>query len=618
MTAQPDQHGGFVFYPDESFNGAVARWADETSLERMLDITRVAGVEWGHRQMASCADEAHIRELAAEMVVDAEELLGRSLPIIQDGAGSSRVHRFGGLSVSTALLEKRIRRVSPRALQIAPYHRALWDLRLFPCCLETGDVLISACDNPECNGRPLGWRHTRGIDVCDHCMGDLKQVRTPQIAPELVTKLRTIAQLFDLKQRPKLLATLPPGIAAKEGQVAFDLLNRLLPVVDPDLKNLWARLHRADAFKLAQALDAAWELMAGWPDSFEAFASERIADREAIHLDGNEGETVRFLTGKRLDEASSEVADLARDLREKMEGDGKNAEGASQRALAIKPTARLLSLGTAEVAQLRRDGILRIMPVIDKQGRLQPMFCRREVEEIAEGIATRMGVDRVASQFGISRHGAEQLADWGHLAPLDHPFFLARYGIRQVDRASAERFLQDLEQAQANDPLATEVSLSIAIKIVGASLKPWGHMFSKLSDGSIPFRLEAGDAPLVRRIFIRREDVAQIPDLERPASMSETQISKGDAYEILNLGPKEGTQLFTDTQSEKGGRAKLLSVKTVLEMARRHISSMELALRRGVSTQRAYNDALKAGVPLLSPAGFCRQSAEAVFLTSSN
>ena len=618
MTAQPDRNGGFVFYPDESFNGAVARWADETSLERMLDITRVAGVEWGHRQMASCANEAQIRDLAAEMEVDADELLSRSLPIIQEGAGSSRFHRFGGLSVSTALLEKRIRRVSPRALQAAPYHRALWDLRLFPCCLETGDILVSTCDNPECHGRPLGWRHTRGIDVCDHCMQDLKQVRTPQIAPELVVKLRTIAQLFDRKKRPAVLATLPPMIAANEGQVAFDLLNRLLPVVDPDLKKFWARLHRADPFKLANALDAAWELMAGWPDSFEAFAGKRLADRVAIHLDGNEGETIRFLTGKRMDEASSEVATIARDLRNKMEVGGKNAEGASQRALPINPTAKLLGVRTAKVAQLRRDSILRVLPIIDNGGRLQPMFCRREVEKIAEGIATRMGADRVASQFGISRNGAEQLVEWGHIAPLDHPFFFARYGIRQVDRASAERFLQDLEQVQTNGPMAAEVPLSIAMKIVGASPKPWGHLFVRLSEGSIPFRLETRAAPLVRRIFIRREDVAHILDLERPTSMAETQISKGDAYEILNLAPKEGVELFADTQSEKGGKAKLLSVKTVMQIACRHITSMELALRRGVSMQRAYNDAMKAGVPLLGPAGFCRQSAEAAFLTSSN
>lgn len=618
MTGTPNQSGGFVFYPDESFNGAIARWADKASLERMLDITRVAGVEWGHRQMASSADEAQIRELAAEMEVDAEELLGRSLPIIRDGAGSRRLHRFRGLSVSTALLEKRIRRVSPRALQIAPYHRALWDLRLFPCCLETGDVLIAACGNADCDGRSLGWRHTRGIDVCDHCMADMKQVQSHQISPELLVPLQTIARLFDAKQRPALLATLPTQIAVKEGQVALDLLLRLLPVVDPDLKNFWLRLHRADPFKLAQALNAAWELMAGWPDSFEAFASERIARREGIHLDGNEGETIRFLKGKRMDEASSEIADIARQLHERMEVDGKNTENASQRTLAIKPTAELLGLGTAEVAQLRRRGILRILPVIDKQGRLQLMFCRREVEEIAQCIAIRMGVDQVAWQLGVSRNGAEQLTEWGHIAPLIHPFFFARYGIRQVDKASTERFLQNLQLAQMNDPAPTEVSLSIAMKIVGASLKPWGHMFGKLLDGSIPFRLEAGAAPLVRRIFIRREDVAQISDLKRPAGMLETQICKADAFEIMNLGPKEGTQVFADTEIEKGGKAKLLSVTTVMAIAHRHITSTEMGLRRGVSTHRAYNEALDAGVPLLGPAGFCRQTAEAMFLSSKS
>ena len=65
----------FRFYEDESFNGAVARWAASSWIERMLDVTRVAGVEWGHVQTAAAAEEKDIRALAAEMEVDPKELL---------------------------------------------------------------------------------------------------------------------------------------------------------------------------------------------------------------------------------------------------------------------------------------------------------------------------------------------------------------------------------------------------------------------------------------------------------------------------------------------------------------------------------------------------------------
>ncbi|MCL6252195.1 hypothetical protein M3P36_14215 [Altererythrobacter sp. KTW20L] len=86
----------------------------------------------------------------------------------------------------------------------------------------------------------------------------------------------------------------------------------------------------------------------------------------------------------------------------------------------------------------------------------------------------------------------------------------------------------------------------------------------------------------------------------------------------MNLGPKEGTAVFAETRTGKGERTKLLSVATALELGQRHITSTEMALRRGVSIQLAYNDAVSAGVPLLSPAGFCRRAAEATFFTSNN
>lgn len=618
MTAEPGQDGGFVFFADESFSGAVARWADQIALERMRDVTWAAGVEWGHRQLASCASGEQIRALAAEMEVDANELLIRALPIIQDGAGSRRLHRFRGLSVSSALIEKRIRRVSPKALQIAPYHRALWDLRLFPCCLETGDILIDSCDNPRCVGSKLGWRHTRGIDVCDHCMADLKEAHTPRFAPELTQRLRVIAKLLNPEERPQLLGRLPDRIAANNGQVAFDLLIRLLPVVDPDLKSFWARLHRADPFKLAEAVTTAWDIVCKWPAGFKELISQRIARRDGIHLDGNRGETISFLNGKRMGSASTELADIAAEVREEMQVGGKNAESGSGRSMAIKPAAKLLALGTAEVAQLRREGILQVRPGIDTRGRLQPMFCRNEIQEIAEGISHRVGVHAVAWQLGISQNGVQQLIDEGHLRTIEHPFFLIRYGLPQIRIASVQHFLNEIEQAQSDGQIDSEVTLSIAIKVVGACLKPWGAVFGALLDGGIPFRIKPGPTPLVRRIFIGRKNLTKISALACSARAPDILISKSDAFEILNVGPKEGTAVFADNPTAKGSKAKLLSVRSVIEQGLRHITSTELGLRRGVSTQKAYNDLLRSGVPMLSPAGFCRTTAEATFFPSSN
>ena len=94
----------FSFYDDESFNGAVARWAADAWIERMLDVTRVAGVEWGHVQTAAAADEKHIRALAAEMEVDPDELLKRAMPNIGAGAGNRGLTTFNGLILPVTLI----------------------------------------------------------------------------------------------------------------------------------------------------------------------------------------------------------------------------------------------------------------------------------------------------------------------------------------------------------------------------------------------------------------------------------------------------------------------------------------------------------------------------------
>jgi hypothetical protein len=444
-------------------------------------------------------------------------------------------------------------------------------------------------------------------------MADLKETHTPRLAPELTRRLRLVAKLFDPEERPQLLAQLPEQIAANDGQVAFDLLIRLLPVVDPDLKRFWARLHRADPFKLAMAVTTAWDIVCKWPAGFEELISQRIADRDAIHVDGNQGETLGFLNGKRMGSVSAEVAVIAAEVREKLEGGGKSVGTGSGRPIAIKPAAMLLGLGTAEVAQLRRAGILQIRPGIDTSGRLQPMFCRNEINKIAEGIAHRVGVDTVARLLGISQNGVQQLVEQGHLSRLEHPFFLVRYGLPQISKASVQNYLNAIEHAQSDGQIVGEISVSVAIKVLGACLKPWAALFGELLAGEIPFRIKSGSAPLVRRIFISRQDIKKLTAFACPTGSPDATISKSDAFEILNLSPKEGTAVFADTQTAKGNRTKLLSVISVITVGQRHITSTELGLRRGVSTQQAYNDSLKAGVPLLGSAGFCRATAEATF-----
>ncbi|RIV87099.1 hypothetical protein D2V17_08995 [Aurantiacibacter xanthus] len=246
------------------------------------------------------------------------------------------------------------------------------------------------------------------------------------------------------------------------------------------------------------------------------------------------------------------------------------------------------------------------------------MFDRQEIENIEKGMASRLGIDTLAWKLGISRNGAEQLAEARLIEPLQHPFFLARYGTLQVAQASSDALQGNLYRAGVLAAEEKLMCLSTAIKVIGGETKPWSTLFGKLLDGSLPFRIEPGPKALVRRIFIRRQDLSVIEEFCAVGGVASNTafshlISKADAGEILNVGPQEVTELFADVPTRKGGRAKHLRLEDVLKMGRRHITSAELSLRRNVSTQRAYRDALASGVRYLGPAGFCRASAVAKF-----
>lgn len=609
----------FRFYKDESFNGAVARWAASAWIERMLDVTRVAGVEWGHVQTAAAAEEKDIRALAAEMEVDPKELLMRAMPNIGPGVGNRRFTMFNGLILPTTLIEKKRRRFAPASLRTASYHRALWNIRLFPCCLETGQMLIDHCGNAECPGGELGWRHTLGIETCEFCIADLTHSKSSKIPSDLLAQLRPIANLFSPEKRGEALSSLPIAIADDEGQVAIDLLLRLLPVADPSLWPFRYRLHQANPLELAKAVATSWRIMKAWPDEFSDFVVTKVAERAERHRDGNEGETSRFLRTGKSAHVSAKIAKIIGDLRNEVDLKGEKARDIAKAILPIKRVSKILGIGTTEVAQLRRDGIISVKLVLDDHGRLQPMFDRHEIEALAKDIASRLGIDSLAWKLGISRNGVEQLVELEHLELLDRPFFLARYGIPQTTNASRDELLDLLDQAAVLETDDGLIPLFTAVKVIGGRVKPWGSIFSMLIDGSLPFRIKAGSQALVRRILVRKRDLSMIEGLEAAkipvAKIAPSQlISKADASEILNIGPREVTDIFADVPTQKGQRAKSLPIQRVLELGSRHITSAELGLRRNVSVHKAYEDALVSGVPYLGPAGFCRQAAVAKFL----
>ena len=614
IATVPEYRPTFSGFEGESFNGFVARWAADAHYERMLDITRFAGVRNGNSQTAASADVADLTKLAAEMDVDPSELVRRSTPIVRDMVGNKGSRCFYGIELPATLLETKARRFSPTAFRLdaIAYHRALWDLRLLPICIETGEILLNKCQNHLCDARCLGWRNVAGVDRCEHCIADLSQSATPTVPEIWLPPLRAIAGLFQPSERQSSLFALPKELSNSGAQFAVDLLLRLLPVVLTGLRHDLSSLHLHEPMAVCDALVQCWAIMVGWPYGFHEFARMRVNARSRHHQDGNGGRTIWFLKG-RVTKTPQPIRAAIEVLRNSIDVNRTGGREIVANTLSIKEVSKALSTGTADIAAARRAGRLRSVVILENRG-LQLRYDRSEIMAVRFGIANRIGFDKLRSHFGISHCGLEQIAALNLIEFQQHPYFKC-YGILQTTKQSLAQFEASLRDASCDTPPENHLSLMDAMKSV-RGLKPWGPIFEMLLSGSMNFHLECKPGALAKRILIAGSNMQSIfdarfdPPLDVPFAFS-TRISKHDAMEVLNLGPKQITELFADTPTIRGGRTKTIDLDRVLNIADECVTSRELSGRLGESCQIIQSRAVRLGIPLLGVAGYCRKTAEA-------
>jgi hypothetical protein len=608
----------FSLIEDESLNGGIARWAAANDVERMIDITAAGGVEYAHRAWASGLDAQALEGIGAELQVDVSELVARSTPIVP-GTGTNQHHKllFYGTPLPSFLVEKRTRRFAPAALAASPHHRALWDVRLFPFCPEHWQILLDQCGNPDCDGQ-TGWRFTSGIEFCEHCMFDLRTAAAIAVPEDLRPDLRLATKLISpsAQAREEARAVLPAEIVALGAANTVDLLMRVMPVVDRRLPTSAVELLRAPPLQLCAALAGAWRVLATWPDGMSALASDRIAGRTGRHNDGNGGRTMRFITPKLQLGAPKAVMDLILAWRCSVDLSSPEAERRAAETIPAPIASRVLKLDDRTVVAHRRERNLTTRFVLDL-GRPEGRLDAEEVSAIVTEMDLSVGQDRARLRLGMARYGVEQLVAMNLLEAFARPFLIAHYGAAPIASASLDLLEAAMRESVNGSGSAKSISLAAAMKGVGASQKPWGPALLTLLGGGVEFSLLEGSEPLTRRIMVDPAAallVAQLALPARVAAATSPYMSKADAGEVLNLNPTKTTALLKHLPTPRGSHDRLVPLAEVERLGRIHIASIELALRRGVDATRAYWEAIEARVPVLGPGGFCRRTAERIFL----
>lgn len=607
--------------PGESLDGFVAEITAANDLMKVRRISGSGGVAHGHRPQLATTGWNNLPDLAELLEVDLSELQLRSHPFV----GPDQTRRaFFGTTVHRIDLRSRERFFSPAALATSAYHRAMWQLRL-PFDTDTGELLVSTCPRATC-GKVQRWRHSAGVRYCDTCVQDLSQQDVPRLREDLLPAYQLATGLTHThpEKRHESLSQLSEPVQALGADMAFELLLRLVPVVEPgctwrSTSRLWAN----DPFEIASGMGKAWQVLKGWPDAILDMIAQQLAVAPVHASDGNDGRTTDFLRLRSGAHVPVAVAGVIRKLHESIDEDGPNGERIRLQTMDCKEASRVIGIGTGKLVPLRRQGVL-TSTTIARGPLIIAGFDRAEIENVAREIQGRCNLTAAGVALGLPYYGAEQLCALGHLTRLARPYFAARYPELQVTQGALQAFVK-LISGKKTDGLGSTVPITSALRMVGGRLKPWDAIVTAMLSGDLPFEIAGGTQPLFGRIRVRKADL-RIPAAElitRPGAETPLthlidpdfafadRLTKRDAGEVLNLTPKQFTPLLASYPSNPG---RTVPIEDVLRIADQFISTTEIAERLDVTYKAVLGKVEELGIPRRSKAGFERRLVERVML----
>jgi hypothetical protein len=366
---------------------------------------------------------------------------------------------------------------------------------------------------------------------------------------------------------------------------------------------------------IARGIALAWRVLAGWPGAMTDLISRDIATADRRHSDGNRGATSRFLRLRHLDYLPEGLREVIRRLHESIDTSGPNGEGLRRTTMTSVEVSNTLSVGTAPIVALRRQGAFRTIGLA-RGAVMVPVFDRAEVLRVAGQIPTRRDLDRANGLLGLPYYAVEQICALGHLPLLTHPFFTARYNEPQTTKAALDALVDRLV-ANRKPRTADGRPIVEEMKVIGGRLKPWDAVIEAMLSGGLDYSLDDGAGAVFDRIRVRRIDLAPhiaMPITRAPATTPLTHridptftilttMTKGDAAEVLNLAVRQATSLLKvyPTTPEP-----IVPIVDVEWLAQTYVTNTEIGARLEIPTQTVRKAARDLGIAQGSEAGYER------------
>jgi hypothetical protein len=597
----------FAPEPGESLNGFVARAAAAEGLPNALELTSLAGAVWPHRPELS-RGSADFSILGACLGTEVDRLEAMSYPI--DPQHPDR-RLFRGISVDRRFLVHNERRFSPTTLARRGVHLAEWQLRPFPFCRDSWELLAARCPDPDCSATQR-WYHASGIDLCDRCGEPLVNAVHGTVPEGDRTALGAALGLFDTDPacRADSVSLLPVALRDVEPGDLLDLLVAVAGVHEPGIRCPSDRLVfrvTAEPGVLSAAVADAWRTLTKWPEGFHDLASDRIATRAGRFGDGNRGATMRLLEAADDVMASPVLARLVTDLRHSIRSN------ASERGIGCRAAGGLPYVRATALVALRRQRVLSTVFAIDGD-EPQPYLDRLEVQALSDALRSSVPMNNAAHLLGIPDHGVEQLETLGLLAFERLVGTIAADGAHRVTAASLDGLTTALTRVDDRPP-PDWVTLSSVMRSIGGRAKPWGPVIATLLHGAVNYAILEGSQPVLRRVVVDPTQALVLAAsiyVAPPQATFLSLMSKGDALELLNLHNRHGSAILQRWPSDQSN-ARTVPVSDILALARRHVSIGELVARTGQPARALAAMLATSGVPIDGPWADRRDAEAALF-----
>lgn len=498
LASTPNKFVATVGAPhlDESLRGYLGRALSVTAVRNHATLLKLADAAKGNAVSVATTltDRDEIARIATLIGCTPEDIAARTYRYGEFAHSGSESIDFFGTQIRLHLRETRYRLVSPRALEIAQYHRAIWELRPLGFDPQTKEKLLGIC--PACD-RKLGWLRADVPSLCDKCDADLRDFPQP------------ISPVEDEEAYDFVIGLVHPDPSKKEAA------RRLLPAD-------WRCFSSGDLFETAVALASGLTLdpaksahgAQGRPKSseqFEALTPEilGLAGRAIIGGEpGFEALSQRYRAdmdarpqyfGRRKELGAlayitydKHIEPKIRDLlggmiKASMQTTSRNdylvrkGDDADKSMMTIEALSKAFGIRRFVVQRLSKSGLI---PVVRADVRSPVRMPIADVLPLLAHMKDALSETVTAGRLGLPVTVLPSLAERGLIRRLEGPVRGLVPGYRGYTKSSVDA-LMDKIWSNARPAGDRCRSIAVAARSIGAGETPWAAIISAIVAGDV-------------------------------------------------------------------------------------------------------------------------------------